>query len=704
MKSTPITSSRSIHATLFNISSTMLLLLGLYSEASSQTHFCGQTEVMNNWFAKHPSVKINFEELQLALKKTEELQPPSASMKTTAVTDTIPMVFHILHTGGSENISNAQIADQVSILNRDFQKRNADTSSIVAPFMNNIANVGFAFKLATLDPQGNCTNGIIRHYTTKTDWDANDLGQFIYSWPREKYLNIYIVRSMNIQATAYTFLPGIGIPPEADVIVCMYNMCGSIGTGTVANSRVLTHEVGHWFGLQHIWGVSNQPGVACGDDLVNDTPITKGFVSCSINQSDVCTPGIFENVQNYMDYSPCKIMFTNGQASRMQNTKNSTVNNRNLLTKHSNLVATGVVNPIVCAPEAEFQIVDNKRNICAGNTIQFKDSTGNTQVTAWSWSFPGGVPASSTDSMPLVLYANPGLYSVTYTATNSAGTSAITKTDWIRVISNTASVQDPYTEGFETITFPNADWTVDNTSGGPAWTHTNTSAASGSHCIMLDNSTNSLAVSDAFYTPSYNINSIMTANPGATFTFKLAHQRSSGTSNEKLRIFSSTNCGQTWMPRYTKTGAALATVSAISTNPYIPSALAEWRTESFPLIALGSYTNVLFKFVFTSDSNGDDNNIYIDNINISNSDVRIDELSNKFDFEVYPNPASGSLSINTGIKDGFLEVCDVLGNSIYSQQLTAPVFTLNVAQFSKGMYTFKITCSYGLSVQKVIID
>ena len=104
---------------------------------------CGQAEVMNAWFQKHPEKKAQFDNL----RNQKSIQVNSTSKITTATSYTIPVVFHILHMGGVENISDAQVIDQVAILNRDYQKQNADTISVIPTFTNNIANVGFAFKL-----------------------------------------------------------------------------------------------------------------------------------------------------------------------------------------------------------------------------------------------------------------------------------------------------------------------------------------------------------------------------------------------------------------------------------------------------------------------------------------------------------------------------------------------------------------------------
>jgi len=76
---------------------------------------------------------------------------------------TIPIVFHILHYDGAENIADAQIYDAMDILNQDYRLLNSDTSQVIPEFKNLYADAGIEFKLATIDPFGNCTNGIVRN-------------------------------------------------------------------------------------------------------------------------------------------------------------------------------------------------------------------------------------------------------------------------------------------------------------------------------------------------------------------------------------------------------------------------------------------------------------------------------------------------------------------------------------------------------------
>ncbi|MDF1672143.1 MAG: PKD domain-containing protein [Vicingaceae bacterium] len=71
--------------------------------------------------------------------------------------------------------------------------------------------------------------------------------------------------------------------------------------------------------------------------------------------------------------------------------------------------------------------------LCEGNTVTFTDQSTNSP-TVWSWSFPGGNPATSTAQNPTITYNTAGTYNVTLTATNVSGPSSpVTKTGYITV-------------------------------------------------------------------------------------------------------------------------------------------------------------------------------------------------------------------------------------------------------------------------------
>ncbi len=200
----------------------------------------------------------------------------------------IPVVFHILHQYGVENIPDANIFDAMTVLNRDYSKMNADTNTVVSVYDTLISNTKIQFKLAAYDPWGNCTNGIDRIYTHETY--IGDNFAKLNQWDRSRYLNVWVVNNMEGGVAGYALYPTAvnGYGYWLDGIVLRYNYIGRILPGTEYNSRALTHEVGHWLALPHVWGSTNDPGVACGDDGINDTPITKGHTDCTDPISIVC--------------------------------------------------------------------------------------------------------------------------------------------------------------------------------------------------------------------------------------------------------------------------------------------------------------------------------------------------------------------------------------------------------------------------------
>jgi PKD repeat protein len=688
-----------------------LLLLFSGAMPAQEIGKCGMTKAVEKRMAADKEFAKKVEQSKELRAKLNGFQTPNSTVYT------IPVVFFILHENGNENVSNAQIEDAVRILNVDYRKLNPDTVDIVPEFKQLAADIEIEFRLATIDPDGNCTNGIIRHQTSATDFD----GSYAYTgvgpglWDPQKYLCFYICRSLDVPgAAAYTYIPGwMGPGSPADAVVSLHNYVGSIGTSTPFTSRVLTHEVGHWLGLDHVWGGTNSPGVACGDDGVSDTPITMGFSGCALSNAQICTPGVTENVQNYMEYSYCDRMFTIGQKNLMRGVIATGANaGRDNLVSAANLLATGVTNPIVCAPVADFITVNNRFNYCTGQQIQLRDNTLNAHPTGWSWSFPGGTPAASTDSMPYVSYNTPGTYAISYTATNTAGSSSITKTAYITVVSNTAAYNTAFYEGFESAAIPGTDWTTDASMDGNTWISTNVAAATGSNSAMINNFNNTASDVEVLYSPSYNLSAINAASSPVAFTFKLAHQRASSSAAEKLSVYSSTNCGQSWIQRYVKNGSALATVTGINTSPYVPAASTDWRTETVAVTALSGQTNVFFKFVFTSDIGGNGNNIYIDDINIAGAPVGLAELKGAGKLEVYPNPSNGAATIAFHLEEKStveLKVSDVLGKTIQvlaAKELSAgeQQFTFDTSSLTKGVYLITCTVNGITTNRKLLVD
>lgn len=631
----------------------------LVNVLNAQHHeFCGQHHVTKQWFNANPNKEKDYH--QIAEQTRSNVKRGNNSRNNNLIT--IPVVFHILHQDGPENISDEQVKDQIRILNRDYSKQNADTINVVPGYKNNIANVGFQFVLASIDPKGKCTSGIIRHKTPKTNWDANKLEDFIYSWPRQKYLNIYIVKKINI-APAYTFLPGVGIPPSADAIVCESIYVGSIGTAAF-DSRAITHEVGHWFGLPHTWGITNAPGVACGQDFVDDTPTTKGFTSCSINNAKVCDPNIEENVQNYMDYSPCKLMFTNGQARYMRQTIESGVNGRDNLSTEANLIATGVIDGKLCNIDVNYS--QPYLSVCKGESIPFESNTyaGANSNISYLWTIEGGIPSTSTDSVVTPIFSEPGSYEVKLVAQSAVGTDSITKI--IKVYDNTIlkELEQSYdfsneaqASNFEIINIDNdiIQWSINPDLG----------AENSKGCMELSNF-NSIVPGSRHYleTPFYDFSNA--DKPHMSLFYSYA--RFSDVHQDTFRIEYTFDCGKTWrnLPGFPSLNTMAINTGGINPENWEPTKPEHWRKVTLTSVFTTLFKNkpyAKFRFYFRGDpAIGLSNNIYLDQINIWDaSTTSTYEWTDETEIELSPNPTMADASINIAVEPSEITSAEVLG-------------------------------------------
>ena len=348
----------------------------------------------------------------------------------------IPVVVHVIHDNGAENISNAQIESQITSLNEDFRRLNADASNTPASFTSVAADMQINFFLAQKDPNGNCHDGINRvQSSTYTELNqANDANlKALIQWDPSMYLNIWVVRSIdNGNLIGYAYFPGV--TPSLDGLVIAHEYFGTLGTVSAPynKGRTAVHEIGHYFGLHHVWG--QNAGGCSDDDGFSDTPIqnTENY-GCPTHPSMSCSNS-GDMFMNYMDYTDdqCMNLFTNEQKTFAHN---HLVNTAGRNTQHlaSNLNATGFYGCGASggAPNAEFST--SNTNISVGASINFTDLSTNSP-TSWSWTFSGGSPNTSSVQNPTsISYSNSGNYDVQLIVNNSSGADTMLKTNYINV-------------------------------------------------------------------------------------------------------------------------------------------------------------------------------------------------------------------------------------------------------------------------------
>ncbi len=707
---------------LYSVSALMLSVTLLAQEPKA----CITHEVMNDYLSKNPEVKKRLDAQETILEKQDaeafktgyKIQPSVEKTNnpngTQATVYYIPIVFHILHQGGLENITDAQVSDAVRIINRDYRKLNPDTTVTIPQFKGIAADISIEFRLATKDPQGACTNGIIRHVDPNTVWISGTTSYYAYSgttagkWNPTKYLNVYVVKSINGTAAGYTYLPGsFGSGDPRDVIVILSTYIGSIGTGSANTSRALTHEIGHWLNLQHTWGNTNNPGVACGNDGVTDTPITEGSNLVCNTAMATCTSGIVENVQNYMDYSYCSTMFTAGQSARMRTAIVSATAGRSNVITATNYSVTGIMTySQVCVPIANFHA--STRVACTGTIITFNDSSANAHPTSWNWSFPSGTLQGGTtvnDSMPKVSYATAGTYAVSYTASTTAGPNSIMKTSYITINSSVAT-HTSFLEGFETTSLPGTDWNL--SSPGLNWAITSTAGATGVKSAKIDNMANTAGNYSNLESNAFDISGMTTP----VLSFKMTYKQQLSTNADKLQVFSSVDCGNIWTSRFARTGATLANVTPVSTTPYVPTP-SQFTTYTVNINGVSGSSNVRFKWEFFADVNGQGNNLYIDDINLHDAALDINSVESQLGLTIYPNPSSGNVSIDFNLNEKHsitVTVTDLLGRTIESiptKQYAAGEIKLIIAEktsYQQGVYLVNINMDGEIISKKIIIQ
>jgi hypothetical protein len=267
-----------------------------------------------------------YRQRRLAVEEsTRESIESGQALKVAAKLITLPVVVHVVHHEKRENISDAQVKSQISVLNKDYRAKNTDKSKVPAVWKSLVTDANIQFELATKDPRGNPTTGITRTATTVTDFKPDDSVKSkktggVDPWPTDRYLNFWVCK-LSDPLLGYAQFPGG--PAKTDGVVILHTAFGTNGTAAAPfnKGRTATHEVGHFLNLRHIWGDRND---CTGNDFVSDTPVARESNAGKPSFPHVtCGNGPNGDMfMNYMDYTDdvSMFMFTSGQVARMNAT------------------------------------------------------------------------------------------------------------------------------------------------------------------------------------------------------------------------------------------------------------------------------------------------------------------------------------------------------------------------------------------------
>ena len=278
---------------------------------------CPSEEIRANLLANDADAKARYLALENGTEKF--IQARKAGRVLADGTIEIPVVVNVLYRTSAENISDARIAEQISVLNKDFGATNSDISKVPSEFSAVAAgDTKVRFRLAKT----------VRKSTTVRSWKTNDAmkkssSKGIDATDPTQYFNIWVVGDMSSILGYATFPESSGLWNDGVVLAAPF--VGVTGASAPYNlGRTATHEVGHYLNLRHIWGDAN-----CGSDLVADTPTqtTANYGKPTYPLMNTCG-GVSRSVMfmNYMDYvdDTAMFMFSAGQKDRMQAVLTST--------------------------------------------------------------------------------------------------------------------------------------------------------------------------------------------------------------------------------------------------------------------------------------------------------------------------------------------------------------------------------------------
>lgn len=322
----------------------LALGLGLFSIGLSLAQTTSKCATMPVYEAhsQNPVTRANFINADNAAKNW--LANPTNKILATQKTNSviiIPVVVHVVYKNAAQNIPDTQVVRQIQILNECFRLLNPNFTGTRAIFDTLGADTEIQFCLAATDPSGNSTTGIIRKSApSNASFDPLFNMDKVKSsatngddpWPNDKYLNIWVC-DMSIFGSAFVlgYATFPGEVPALDGVVIQSEYFG-YGTAAAPNNlgRTTVHEVGHFFGMRHIWADddSGSTGQCDSTDFVDDTPnqAAKSQSDCNMTINSCANEAPYwgtidppDMVENYMDYSAdgCMALFTKGQKARM---------------------------------------------------------------------------------------------------------------------------------------------------------------------------------------------------------------------------------------------------------------------------------------------------------------------------------------------------------------------------------------------------
>jgi hypothetical protein len=297
-----------------NLALVICILVGFQLAAQKK---CSNESYILQQLKEDPSFQNNLESIEAFTRNQGAASSETQRLNRVPSIIKVPVVVHVLYRTPEQNLSTSLITNMIAALNRDFNKKNSDTTNTPQVFKSLSADMGFEFNLATSDPRGIGTSGIVRKYTPIRYWLSDDKMKFSESfgddaWDTKNYLNIWLCNMQDV--LGYSTLPGGDITKDG-IVLSFDDFKAPQGVPGISDNRTAVHEAGHWLNLYHVWGEGY-----CGDDKVDDTPKQSTYTpGCPSGTRLSCgNSSTGDMYMNFMDFTnnDCMNMFTLGQRKR----------------------------------------------------------------------------------------------------------------------------------------------------------------------------------------------------------------------------------------------------------------------------------------------------------------------------------------------------------------------------------------------------
>lgn len=582
--------------------------------------------------------------------------------------DKIAVVVHVIHNGEpygeGVNITDEQINSQIEVLNEDYQRKNADTIHTQLEFLNTASKMNIEFVLARQTKDGDPTTGIVRVEGTKTSYgitvSERELLSGYSQWDPNIYLNIWVTNLTSpyiglAQFPDYNF-PGLDDEPNkdneaTDGMVIDYKAFGSVkkapGLDLMPSynlGRTSTHEIGHFFGLKHVWGDATGSAGCAVDDYVSDTPNSSMEYSGLCPTSDQISCGTNDMFENFLYYTDdeCMNIFTADQVVRMQTILENAPRRGSLINSIGteypgemffDLAINSILSPgkVVCGNEI-IPVVEIKNN----GTIPVTEfdivySLNNTELT---YTYQGDTIISG-EIIEIQLDQSTiqvGGYQLLITLSNipddingsnnqmNHAFAADNQTDFV-----------PLREQFKAIELNATNWITINEDNKTGWELTNAPLTSDENTAAFINLFNyeDKQQMDWLISPSLDFSEAMEAS----LFFRASYAKNQNF-NDQLLVLGSKDCGVNFDDVLEVFSSSDLSVTA-SEDFWEPANQHDWLTHSIDLNEYTGEQNIRLAFVVVNDFG---NNLYLDDIEIflTDKDKVVNTAQNSF--TLYPNP------------------------------------------------------------------